>query len=157
MSKYHFFTLPNTTAPINLITFLFLTMLQIMYESMKVKVENILNTVFGWGENREDGKQMEENRVENTVFHCLAKEGKCWGWKTREKILSRAHNFHPPKSGGKLWRKKCSHNTFTEMPSQLQTQRLQTQQSFSQTSLNSSITRLSKYKLKNTILKLIKS
>ena len=88
MSKYHFFTLPNTTAPINLITFLFLTMLQIMYESMKVKVENILNTVFGWGENREDEKQREENRVENIVFHCLAKEGKCWGWKTREKFFS---------------------------------------------------------------------
>ena len=32
-----------------------------------------------------------------------------------------------------------------------------TQQSFSQTSLNSSIIRLSEYKLKNTILKLIKS
>ena len=88
MSKYHFFTLPNTTAPINLITFLFLTMLQIMYESMKVRVENVLNTVFGWGENREDGKQREENRVENTVFHYLAKEGKCWGWKTPEKIFS---------------------------------------------------------------------
>ena len=37
-----FFTLPNTTVPINLITFLFLTMLQIMYESMKVRVENVL-------------------------------------------------------------------------------------------------------------------
>ena len=35
-------------------------------------------TVFGWGDNREDGKQREENRVENsTVFHYLAKEGKC--------------------------------------------------------------------------------
>ena len=34
-------------------------------------------TVFGWGENREDRKQREENRVENSVFHCLAKEGKC--------------------------------------------------------------------------------
>ena len=36
-------------------------------------------------------------------------------------------------------------------------QTLQTQQSFSHTSLNSSIIRLSEYKLKNTILKLIKS
>ena len=74
-----------------------------------------------------------------------------------ENFPSRAHNFHPPKSRGKLWREKCSHNNFTEMPSQIQTQRLQTQQSFSQTSLNSSIIRLSEYKLKNTILKLIKS
>ena len=57
--------------------------------------------MFGWGENREDGKHREENRVENSVFHCLAKEGKWGGRKTREKILSRAHNFHPPKSGGK--------------------------------------------------------
>ena len=76
MSKYHFFTLPNTTAPINLITFLFLTMLQIMYESMKVKVENILNTVFGWGENREDEKQREENRVENICFPLFGKRRK---------------------------------------------------------------------------------
>ena len=34
------------------------------------------NTVFGWGEFREDGKDREENRVENSVFHYLAKEGK---------------------------------------------------------------------------------
>ena len=69
-----------------------------------------------------------------------------------ENFLSRAHNFHPPKLEGKLWREKCSHSTYTEMPSQLQTQ-----QSFSQPSLNSSIIRLLEYKLKNTILKLIKS
>ena len=34
-------------------------------------------TVFGWGENREDEKQRGENRVENSVFHCLEKEGIC--------------------------------------------------------------------------------
>ena len=30
------------------------------------------NTVLGWGDNREDGKQRKENMVENSVFHCLA-------------------------------------------------------------------------------------
>ena len=44
--------------------------------------------MFGWGENREDGKQREENMVENSVFHCLAKEGKWGGSKTREKVFS---------------------------------------------------------------------
>ena len=34
------------------------------------------NTVFGWGEFREDGKHRKENSVKNSVFHCLAKEGK---------------------------------------------------------------------------------
>ena len=34
-----------------------------------------------------------------------------------ESFLYRAHNFHPPKSGGKGWREKCSHSTFTQMPS----------------------------------------
>ena len=27
------------------------------------------------------------------------------------------HKFHPPKSGGKLWREKCSHSQIIEMPS----------------------------------------
>ena len=40
--------------------------------------------VFGWDENREDGKQREENTVENSVFH----EGKWGGGKTREKVFS---------------------------------------------------------------------
>ena len=47
-----------------------------------------LNTVFGWGEFRGDGKHREENRVENSVFHYLAKEGKWEGRKTQEKIFS---------------------------------------------------------------------
>ena len=72
--------------------------------------------MFGWGENRENGKQKEENRVENSIFQCLAKEGKWGGRKTRAKVLSQAHNFHPPKSGGKGWREKCSHGTFTQIP-----------------------------------------
>ena len=46
------------------------------------------NTVFGWSENREDGKHREENRVENSVFYCLAKERKWGGRKTREKVFS---------------------------------------------------------------------
>ena len=49
-----------------------------------VKPRKSLNTMFGWRNNREDGKQREENRMKNSVFHCLA----CWGWKTREKIFS---------------------------------------------------------------------
>ena len=59
------------------------------------------NTMFGWGEFREDGKDREKNR----------EEGKLEG-----NFLSRAHKFHPPKSGGKAWREKCSHNTFTIIP-----------------------------------------
>ena len=47
-----------------------------------------LNTMFGWGENREDKKQREENRVENSVFDYLAKEGKLGGRKTWEKVFS---------------------------------------------------------------------
>ena len=43
------------------------------------------NTVFGWGENKKDGKY----RVENiSVFHCLAKEEKWGGRKTQEKVFS---------------------------------------------------------------------
>ena len=37
--------------------------------------------VFGWGENREDGKWREENRVENIVFHCLVGEDRKLGRK----------------------------------------------------------------------------
>ena len=33
-----------------------------------------------------------------------------------ENFLSRAHKSHPPKSGGKLWREKCSHSQIMEMP-----------------------------------------
>ena len=32
--------------------------------------------VFGWGKNRDDGKQGEENMVENVVFHSLVEERK---------------------------------------------------------------------------------
>ena len=46
--------------------------------------------VFGWGENREDEKQGEENMVENVVFHCLVEERKQERQKTEEK-------FFPPR------------------------------------------------------------
>ena len=82
--------------------------------------------------------------------------------KSRRKFSLLSLHFLSSQIGRKSWRKKCCHSTFTQIPcfsllSQLQTQRLQTRQSFSQTSLNSSIIRLSEYKLKNKILKLIKS
>ena len=35
-----------------------------------------LYTVFGWGGFGEDEKHREEKWVENSVFHCLAKDGK---------------------------------------------------------------------------------
>ena len=30
--------------------------------------------MFGWGENKEDGKEGEENMVENGIFSCLVQE-----------------------------------------------------------------------------------
>ena len=72
--------------------------------------------MFGWGDFKEDGKLREENRVKNNIFHCLAKEGKHQGRKIQEKILSRAHNSHLPKSGGKLWGEKWTYGIFTQMP-----------------------------------------
>ena len=47
-----------------------------------------LYTVFGWSENRDDGKHREENRMENSIFHCLTKERKWGGRKTWEKVFS---------------------------------------------------------------------
>ena len=46
------------------------------------------NTVFGWGEFKGAGKHREENRMENSIFHCLEKEEKWGGRKTRKKIFS---------------------------------------------------------------------
>ena len=45
------------------------------------------DTMFGWRDYREDGKQWVENGVENSVFHCLGSKGKQKGWKIREKIF----------------------------------------------------------------------
>ena len=42
----------------------------------KKKTDNVFYIVFGLGEFRKDGKHREENRVENSVFHCLANERK---------------------------------------------------------------------------------
>ena len=36
----------------------------------------LFNLVFGWGENMDDGKYEKENKMENTVFHCLVEERK---------------------------------------------------------------------------------
>ena len=43
--------------------------------------------MFGWKDYKEDGKQLVENGVENSVFHCLGSKGKKRGRKTREKIF----------------------------------------------------------------------
>ena len=53
----------------------------------------LLQAVFSWGENRENGKQREENRVENTVFHCLVGEGKLGRQKTWKKVFSPGPTF----------------------------------------------------------------
>ena len=45
------------------------------------------NTMIGWRDYKEDGKQWMENGVENSVFHCLGSKGKKRGRKTREKIF----------------------------------------------------------------------
>ena len=116
----------------------------------------LLQAVFSRGENREDGKQREENRVENTVFHCLVGEGKLGRQKTWKKFSLPGPHFLFSQIGRKSWREKCCHSTFPQIPRFSLLSQLQTQQSFFQTSLNSSIIRLSEYKLKNTILKLIK-
>ena len=53
--------------------------------------------MFGWGENKEDGKEGEENMVENGIFSCLIQEIKQerqkMGWKI---IPSSPHNFVIP-------------------------------------------------------------
>ena len=53
--------------------------------------------MFGWGENKEDGKEGEENMVENGIFSCLIQEIKPkrqkMGWKI---IPSGPHNFVIP-------------------------------------------------------------
>ena len=50
-----------------------------------------------------------------------------------------------------MWREKCCESTFTQISHFSLLSQLQTQQSFSQISLNSSIIRFSEYKLKNTM------
>ena len=73
--------------------------------------------VFGWGENREDGKQREENRVENTVFHCLVGEGKWGRQKTREKVFSLGPTFFIlPNQEEKPERKVLSQHFYTNIP-----------------------------------------
>ena len=52
-----------------------------------------LKVVLGWGENRKDGKQREENRMKNVVFHCLVGEGKWGRQKTWERVFSPKPTF----------------------------------------------------------------
>ena len=53
-----------------------------------------LKGMLGWGENREDGKEGEENKVESGFFSCLVQERKQekqkMGWKI---IPPNPHNF----------------------------------------------------------------
>ena len=49
---------------------------KIKKKERKKKTDNVFYIVFGLGEFRKDGKHREENRVENSVFHCLANERK---------------------------------------------------------------------------------
>ena len=73
--------------------------------------------MFGWGENREDGKHRKENRIENSVFHCLAKEGKWGGKKIREKIISPEPTIFILPNREENLREKCCGSTFTQIPS----------------------------------------
>ena len=49
--------------------------------------------MFGWGENREDGKQKEENKVENGIFYCLVEERKQERQKIGRKIFPPGPHF----------------------------------------------------------------
>ena len=49
--------------------------------------------MFGWGENREDEKQGEENRVKNVVFHGLVEERKQERQKIEEKVFPSGSTF----------------------------------------------------------------
>ena len=60
------------------------------------------------GENREDEKQREENRVENGIFHCLIQERKQERQKIGRKIIPLdSHFFYPLNLGGK-WEGKSA-------------------------------------------------
>ena len=90
----------------------------LFYQNCPVQTRlNDINTVFGWVDFREDGNHREEKWVENSVFHCLAKGENTEDGKPGRKFSLPGHKSHPPKSGGKLWREKCSHGQITEMPS----------------------------------------
>ena len=60
------------------------------------------------------GKKNGQKTVFSTVWQRVknTEEGKLG-----RKFSLPGHKFHPPKSGGKLWREKCSHGQITEMPS----------------------------------------
>ena len=82
----------------------------LMVAAGSVISSSFIKAVFGWGENREDGKWREENRVENTVFHCLVGEGRKLG----RKFSLLGPHFLSSQIGRKSWREKCCHSTFTD-------------------------------------------
>ena len=47
-----------------------LPLVEVIFQKKKSK------GMFGWGENKEDGKEEEENRVENGIFSYLVQERK---------------------------------------------------------------------------------
>ena len=58
--------------------------------------------MFGQGENNEDGKQGEENRVDNDIFYYLVQERKQERQKMRRKIFPpNPHFIYPLNLGGK--------------------------------------------------------
>ena len=67
--------------------------------------------MFGWVEYRKDGKYKRENRMKNSIFHCLVMGRKSEEWKTREKLFSPGptKTFLPT-------REKLPHYYFTVIP-----------------------------------------
>ena len=57
--------------------------------------------MFGYGENREDGKQGEENKVKNDIFHYLVQERRREIENGEENFPSRPTFFYPPNLGDK--------------------------------------------------------
>ena len=57
--------------------------------------------MFGYGENREDGKQAEENKVENDIFPCLVQERRREIENEEENFPSRPTFFYPSNLKGK--------------------------------------------------------
>ena len=59
---------------------------------VELEVQNIKG-MFDWGENREDGRQEEENRVKNDISHCLVQERKQERQKMGRKIFPPGPHF----------------------------------------------------------------
>ena len=66
--------------------------------------------MFGWGENKEDEKQGEENKGKNGIFHCLVQERKQERQKMERKIfLSGPHFFILP-----IWKENGEKKVLTD-------------------------------------------